>query len=347
MKKKICSALAGIFIFLLFVLPFAEFVSEASAKDLFLYKLGGFIMLGMIALGFIYEANWFSIVEKINIKNQKHIKIWGILLIIGVVSFTACYLSTSKEFKIAMNEANAQASKQNNTELNENNSNNIEQEKPEESDMSNDAKSESDELPMASESTETNSSTEIVDNIENETTTEMVDITENEHENEFRDLDGCNFTFDGAVYDANGIEVDVKSITFEKTSLKGNIGYEVILEYDITNKNNENATLKFASSRGSFYCEKGVLAISLTGDNGSAYTYKGSWTLEPNEKLENCKTKYYFISTSRDITRDGVDYGPIIIDAISADEPLEVKIYFTGWKNETSETMEVTFYINQ
>lgn len=297
----------------------------ATKHDANIYHFGGFLAFLFPAIGFLIEANIFSIKENVMKTKRDHILLWITLFLLSTISFAVCNGLTSEEFQIAMQNKN-QTKIASDTTI--------------------------DDIETTEDSAEEKQSQNTKENVANKTVEqESADDTNNEPdllettiEDERTDINGHIFTFNDATYVVNGIEVTFHSVEFEKTDKSLN-GYQIVFAYSAKNTNSSKSTLKFASSEGQFRCDNGKTLLSLSALNAGSNKYDSSPVLEANETTDTF-VMFHAISNGFAKRINGVDYEAMEIGDIYSDEHIELDVMLTGWINETSESMIITFELN-
>lgn len=311
---------------------------EAAKSDIDLYHIGGFLMMIVFVVGFWVESGIGGIREKLKLATMRnHVVFWCVIVCVAVMAFAICYGCTSDEFKVAMN--NVQEVAQNSD---------VEDIIPEETKVSENTTSQqnSEESVNDDETVSTDEPEEMITRIpeSSESSSENI-IDDPVIEEQIIDIDGKEFCFDGAVYSVNGIEVTFYSVTFTKTPANLD-GYEVVFWYTAKNKNSQKATLKFASNEGQFKCDKGTVVMTVTSNNAASNKFEANASIEGGAVIENKGVEYLVISNDREYRVNGIDYGIVEIGDIMSDEHIEMDVVITGWVNEQSESMVITFELN-
>lgn len=106
------------------------------------------------------------------------------------------------------------------------------------------------------------------------------------------------------------------------------------------------ATLKFVSNEGQFNCDNGTVVMTVTSNNAASNKFEANAPIEGGAVIENKGVEYLVISNDREYRVNGIDYGIVEIGDIMSDEHIEMDVVITGWVNEQSESMVITFELN-
>lgn len=312
---------------------------EAAKSDIDLYHIGGFLYMIFVAVGFWIESGMWGIRKKLKLeKLRNHIIFWCVVICVAVMAFAICYGCTSDEFKEAMN--NVEEVEQGSS---------VEDTVPEDTEIPEDtAKNQQnpEESVNETEPVSTDVPEETVTNIPESSESSSKIISDDPViEERVSDIDGKEFFFEDAVYSVNGIEVTFHSVSFAKTPANLD-GYEVVFWYTAKNTNSQKATLKFASNEGQFKCDNGTVVMTITSSNAASNKLEANASIEGGAIIENKGVEYLVISNDREYRVNGIDYGIVEIGDIMSDEYIEMDVVITGWLNEHSESMVITFKLN-
>lgn len=296
---------------------------EATEQDLLMYRLGGFLLLLIFALGFLLETDMFGVRKKLKLVSVKgQIIFWTVTSVMAIMVFCVFFGMTSENFRTEISASSSEP-------------------EPRPTTVPKPTKTSTPIPTITSKPTEKPAPT----NTPKPTSIIKIATPTPTIAPENTDINGCVFVFEDAVYMVNGIEVIVHSVKFEKTDRALN-GYSTTFEYTAKNTGTSLATLKFQSQNQFYFDNDKIALLAVQAMNSMKPNHTTSCILQPGEEIKNTKILLTACSHSLDRRIDNIDYPAVEIGDIMSTEPVTLDITFDGWVNDSCESMKVSFNIN-